>query len=355
MKHITTLVLILIFLLSPLLFKLNTNAAEFSEAYLRLDRLKANSALSGEVCAKSSSEGAGTEAKVSLLFPSDFSLNTTASNWTTNTSNLPAGATAWPGIGSTTTSITGRAVTFASSDLTNGSALYCFNFTAASSTTGSAETKTGTITTLNSSNGIIDLTDYGFTIVSNDQITVTAKVGASANDVTASIIQLTEDRSDDNFPQGIEIEYEITYGSAVSSASNIILEAPWSLGTIEGNSTATVEVVGYVSGSATNAYNSTPPVIDSINRKITWEIDNFPGNTLNQTVRYKLRTIGNYTGPNRVEFINSARVLFEESSSVTDSIKTYYKYEQPSSGTGSNPNSTGIPSASIKQLFRVLK
>src|SRR3989344_3448288 len=55
-------------------------AANFSQAYIRLDRLKVNTSLSGLVCAKPATTA--TEAKVSITFPSDFTISGTAFNCT---------------------------------------------------------------------------------------------------------------------------------------------------------------------------------------------------------------------------------------------------------------------------------
>jgi hypothetical protein len=100
----------------------------FQQSYLRLDRLKINTATGGTVCAQPAT--VGTEAKVVLTFPATYTVNTTAANWTTSVTNLPAGSTAWPSIGATATSATSPAnvVTFASGDLTVAT-MYCFNIT----------------------------------------------------------------------------------------------------------------------------------------------------------------------------------------------------------------------------------
>lgn len=152
-------------------------AAGLELAMVRLDRLSASTATGGTVCARPDSTA--TEASVRVTFPTGFTVNATASNWTVTTTNLPSGATAWPGIGTATT-VSSLDVTFPSSDLTP-STLYCFNFAAASTlTTGTAgNDKTGVITTQSSGPTTVDASGYAVSIVSNDQIVVSATVPAT--------------------------------------------------------------------------------------------------------------------------------------------------------------------------------
>jgi type II secretory pathway pseudopilin PulG len=167
-------------------------ALDFGQAYIRFDRMQTSSALSGLVCAKPSSAGAGNEAKVQVIFPSDFSINTSTSNWTTSTTNLPGGTTAWPSIGASASTVSGTTVTFSGGDLTNGASTYCFRFTGNSSTTASTTgNKNGYIRTLLSDDTVVNSTQFGVVLVNNDQVTVTATVPANSTDFSAVLTQLT--------------------------------------------------------------------------------------------------------------------------------------------------------------------
>lgn len=161
--------------LSPLLFPPNAQAI-FTEAYLRLDRMKASTTTGGTVCAKPAT--AATEADVQVVFPTGFTVNTTAANWTVTTTNLPSGASAWVGIG-TATAVSGQTVTFASGELVVGT-LYCFNFTGTSTLTNSTAgaSKTGTITTRTLTPTTVDTSPYATAVITDDQIAVTATVPA---------------------------------------------------------------------------------------------------------------------------------------------------------------------------------
>lgn len=153
------------------------DAVAFTQAYLRLDRMKANVATGGTVCAKPAS--VATEGKVLVTFPSTYTVNTTAANWTVSTTNLPAGSTAWVGIG-TASSATSPAnvVTFPSGDLTVGT-LYCFNFIGTSTLTNAAAaaaSQQASIQTQTSGSVVIDLTNIALANITDDQIVVTAVV-----------------------------------------------------------------------------------------------------------------------------------------------------------------------------------
>lgn len=174
---VMNIAVLLAILVAPFLFSKTAEAGNFEQAYVRLDRLAASTATGGMVCAQP--DTVGTEVDVQVVFPTGFTVNTTASNWTVTTTNLPSGATAWPGIG-TASAVSGQTVTFPSTDLTV-STLYCFNFAASSTlTTGTAgNDKTGTITTRATGPTTIDSSGYATSIVTNDQIVVTATVPAT--------------------------------------------------------------------------------------------------------------------------------------------------------------------------------
>jgi len=166
------LVLVLVILI-PFITNQKVQAASLQQAYVRFDRLKASTAITGLVCAKTAVVDV-TESNVVVTFPTGFSLGL-AATFTVNTSNLPSGATAWAGIG-TATDVTNQVVTFPSSNLT-ADTLYCFNWinTAAVTTGTAGNDKTGTIASGGNSS------TYATSIVSSpdDQIAITASVPAT--------------------------------------------------------------------------------------------------------------------------------------------------------------------------------
>lgn len=335
-KLLNFFLLLLTFTLLLLTSSSKTHAAQFSEVFLRLDRIKTSSPLSGTLCAKPSLASAGVENKVSITFPQDFIINTTASNWTVTTTNLSSGATAWPGTG-TTSSVSGQTVTFPSNDLTSSTALYCFNFSSTSSQTSStAGQKNGTVATKTSSDSIIDTDNYTVSIVNDDQIRITATVGATANDVQVDLSSLT---TASEFSQDSLIEYEVTYGSYLRNTTGLTVEAEWKQGIIEGSGAPSIDIVDYVYGSTGNAINGIAPVVDLVNKKIRWTIPNFPGNTTDKKVRFALKTNSAYTGPSKVNFSVVARIIGPGFVTPDKVITKSYKYS-PSQTTSTSTSTT---------------
>jgi hypothetical protein len=313
-----------------------TLADKFSNAYLRLNNQSANASVDAVVCIRPSSTAAGVENKVTATFPDGFTISSDISNWITGVANLPEGSTPWPGISTNATAISGKSVTFSSSDLTVD-VLYCFNVSSSSSNNGSvASEETGTIETRNSSNTIIDSTTYATSILDSNQIAVTAWIRPHVSDLPISI---TSNR--DNVTQNTDIEYTITYGIDTIDSFPLTIQAQWSQGSVENAVVPSVDIVDYVVGSATDAVNLTPPIIDTINRTITWDISSL-GNTMGKTVTFKLKTNDNYQGANKVNFDVSARAI--SGSVVTpDAITTgHYHYAQPTSSLTPTPTPIAV-------------
>lgn len=170
---------ILVAIVAPFFAVQDVKAANLGEAFVRLDRLKANpTTTGGTVCAKSTTVDVETTVKVT--FPTGFGVNTTAASWVVNNTNLPAGSIFWIGMTSGTTAaslVAGQDVTFPSGDMVVGT-LYCFNFTGTSTLTNptAGDNKTGVITTQKAGPTAIDSAGYALSILSDDQIVVNATV-----------------------------------------------------------------------------------------------------------------------------------------------------------------------------------
>jgi hypothetical protein len=152
----------------------------FTQAYVRLDRMHINTATGGLVCAKPATTA--TEDHVIVTFPSTYTLNTTAGNWTVSTADIPAGSTAWIGITTATSANNGtKAVSFDSGDLTVGT-LYCFTFAATNTLTtaaSAANSQQANIQTQDSGNAVIDFTYLALANNTDDRIVITAVVPPS--------------------------------------------------------------------------------------------------------------------------------------------------------------------------------
>lgn len=175
-KLLISLVFTIFFLV---MFSSSASAAQLNEAYLRLDRMKASTATGGTVCAMIATPGS-TDTSIRVTFPTGFSVNTTASNWTVTTTNLPAGSTAMPGIG-TANLVSGQDVTFPISNITSNSTLYCFNFSGTSTLTNptAGTDLAGVITVQATGPATIDSGAYATAIINDDQVVVSATVPAT--------------------------------------------------------------------------------------------------------------------------------------------------------------------------------
>ena len=159
-----------------LAFPAPAEAAQLNETFIRLSRLSDATATGGTVCAKMATV-AGTDAKIKVTFPSGFTVNSTAGNWTVTTSNLPAGASAMPGI-ATATVVATQTVTFPISDISSNTTLYCFNFSGTSTLTTptAGDDLTGSVSVTTSADSQIDGGNYALSIVADDQVVITATV-----------------------------------------------------------------------------------------------------------------------------------------------------------------------------------
>lgn len=192
-KNTLVLIALVIFqVILPFFLVEKAHAGTLGATYVRLDRMAASTATTGLVCATTPSTDNGTEGKVLVTFPTGFTVSTTTSNWAVATTNLPNGATAWPGIG-TASAAAGQVVTFPSTDLSINT-LYCFRWTntAALTTSTAGDSKTGTIATQTSGGGAIDSDTYAVS-VQDDQVGVSASVPqvftfSTGADITLSTI-----------------------------------------------------------------------------------------------------------------------------------------------------------------------
>ena len=165
------------------------SAEDHASAALRLDRMQTSQSTGGTVVLTTGSTGSETEVDVQVTFPgtgtqsaTSFGVNSTASNWTVTTTDLPAGCTAWPTI-TTASAVSSATVTFGSGNLA-ASTTYCFNFsgtTTLTTPTSANSDLTGTIVTRATGPTVIDTTNYATASVGSDQITVEADVPATFN------------------------------------------------------------------------------------------------------------------------------------------------------------------------------
>lgn len=167
------------FLAVVLYIPLQASAAVTKVVY-RPDRHSATSAPSGSVCIQTST--AGSETTLTIVFPTQFTIDTTTTNWTMDTSanNIPAGATQWASTGSGNANSANngtKTVVFTVGDV-SADTFTCMHFTAAGTNAigNAGNDLTGSIAT-----NIDSATSYATSVVSagGDQISVTATVPSS--------------------------------------------------------------------------------------------------------------------------------------------------------------------------------
>lgn len=339
MKRYFILALLCIFVLPILLAHIVTStvqAAGFSSAYVRPERTK-TSVNSGPILITASVSDAVVEDEFRIVFGSAWSNSSSSSDYTVSTANLPSGVTAWPSIG-TASAVSGSTVHFPSGDLTSG-ITYGFYLTGGiplnPATAGSSHQYIWQLQSVASSS-IISQTDVVVPVTTNDQVIITAQVSPPLTDFSATI-NTTDETTE--IPQDTVIDYVITYGSTYSNSTPVTLVADWSDGTLDGGVNPTIELLEYVAGSASNAYNSTPPVIDLNAQTITWTISSLPANTTNQTVTFSLRTTDTYAGSLSVSGQVGAQIT-QPVTTVKSTHDLSYLYDAPIVTDDDTPTST---------------
>jgi hypothetical protein len=187
--QIVFFLILFVFLLHPLVAKKAHAAA--ATGYLRLDRMKTNTASGGAVCINPTSNET-TVRQLSISFPdgtgtggaASFAINSTAANWTwdTTAANIPVGVSAFPGTATTSTVSTGTVTFIVTADQSlNTGTTYCLHFSGTSTLTTPTSANsnlTGAISLKNSGGTILtnETANYATAIITNDQIAVTATV-----------------------------------------------------------------------------------------------------------------------------------------------------------------------------------
>ncbi len=218
------IVLLLVIVLPILVNKVE--AANFQQAYVRLDRISDVTTTGGTVCARPAT--ANTESDVQVTFPTvagtDFTVNSTATNWVVDDTNLPTGSTFWIGMTSGVTdadSVSGKTVTFPSGDLVVGT-MYCFHFTGTSTLTTGAlgNDQVGTITTRTSGAATIDSSSYALSVIANDQLVISATVPPTFSVVFGDGADADADANTDSFTGNLSTTTTSTYGNTLTVATN---------------------------------------------------------------------------------------------------------------------------------------
>jgi len=152
---------------------------------VRFDRMKTSTATTGMICFTPATTSADVKTWT-VTFPTGFTVSATGTNWQTSnvsTTNLPAGASAWPNATTATAAVTGQTVTWTNASVQSMTAgtQYCYNWTSTAAITTAASASpnlTGSMAIRNSSAANIDTGSYATATIADDQIQVTAAVPA---------------------------------------------------------------------------------------------------------------------------------------------------------------------------------
>ncbi len=166
-------------------------------------------------------------------------------------------------------------------------------------------------------------------------ISVTASTVPHASDYSVSLSSNTSGTVNQN----TTMTYTITYGAQSSAGvtTPVTLVANFSQDTING-----IDVLSYIPSSATTGYNNTTPVVDLINKTITWNISSLPPGTIDQTVSFQLQTNQNYTGANTVNFTITAEMSNQYVILPIQSLSNSYQFKNSSTPTN---QPTPLPTA----------
>src|SRR5258706_4068323 len=129
------------------------------------------------------------------------------------------------------------------------------------------------------------------------------------------------DNKDQIFHSEIVIPYSITYGASISASTNTdnTISVDYFDDLING-----IHVMDYIPGSASNGYANAIPVVDLINRNITWQVSNLPAGTIDQLLTFNMRTNSDYRGDTHVTFKVKANMSNQYATlSQLENAKTY--------------------------------
>lgn len=246
-------------------------------------------------------------------------------------SDLPNGVTPLPSINDGVS--TGQIIDFPIGDLAAGTK-YGFYITSGIGINPSPGDHTWVVATN------ADSMKVNVPTVNSDQVAITGKVGANASDFQ---LEMTADKTG-NLSVDEEVTYQITYGSYLATmVKPLVITAEWSRGTVTGSPIPSVDIADYVVGSGTTARGGVEPVVDLVNRKITWTITSFPANTVNQTVEFKLVVNDSYSGTSDVSFTVTAGLNGANVVSITSAVDNVYHPAQPTVIPTPIPSSTPTP------------
>lgn len=168
----------------------------------------------------------------------------------------------------------------------------------------------------------------------SEDVTISATVPAHPDDYQLAI---TADPRDSRQSQDANIHYTITYGSNLTyTTTPFIIQATLLPGRIQGVTVPSLYIADIVPSSASNGYMMTVPVLDLVNRTITWTMPSLPAQTKDQTISFTLKTNTSYTGSGVVDFDVAVKAITPDVT-VNAVMPESYVYKQPLSQVTPTP------------------
>ncbi len=141
------------------------------------------------------------------------------------------------------------------------------------------------------------------------QLDVTAAVEPTVDDFSI-VITASKPEGGEIYPTEV-VTFTIQYSVAPNTGFPMTLVASWEEGLIEGSGSNYVEVYDYVIGSATLTDSGTEPVVDLLNRTITWDIDRVDNNGTFHEVSFDLQVKSSFLTTNRILVYTNADATFQ--------------------------------------------
>lgn len=142
------------------------------------------------------------------------------------------------------------------------------------------------------------------------ELDVTAAVEPTVNDFTIDVTA-TKPEGDEIYPTEV-VTFTIEYTVVPNTGFPMTLVASWEEGLIEGSGSNYVEVYDYVIGSATFADSGAEPVVDLLNRTITWDIDRVDYSITPHVVSFDLQVKSSFLTTNRILVYTNADATFQD-------------------------------------------
>lgn len=138
---------------------------------------------------------------------------------------------------------------------------------------------------------------------------VTAAVEPTVNDFSVAI-SASEPEGSEIYPTQV-ITFTLQYSVIPNTGFPMTLVASWEEGLIEGSGSNYVDVYDYVIGSATTANQGAVPVVDLLNKTITWDISRVDYSAVPHEVSFDLQVKSSFLTTNRILVYTNADATFQ--------------------------------------------